>query len=82
MSRPTPTPNPPQPPAPLASGKAATISAQLLAAARADDATVLQELGTRLAGLSQAEAEARLKQVGPNEIAREKRQSALMRLLE
>ena len=65
MSRPTPTPNPPLPPGHLASGKAAIISAQLLAVARADDATVLQELGTRLEGLSQAEAEARLKQVGP-----------------
>jgi Cation transporter/ATPase, N-terminus len=31
--------------------------------------------------LSQAEADSRLKQFGPNEIAREKRQSPLMRLL-
>jgi Mg2+-importing ATPase len=49
--------------------------------ARADTDTVLKELGSQLGGLSQAEAESRLKQVGTNEIAREKHQSALMRLL-
>ena len=38
-------------------------------------------MGSPLAGLSGAEADSRLKQVGTNEIAREKRQSALMRLL-
>jgi Mg2+-importing ATPase len=56
-------------------------SVQLLAKARADTATVLTELGSQLDGLSEAEAGSRLKQVGTNEIAREKRQSALMRLL-
>ena len=56
-------------------------SVQLLAKARADTATVLTELGSQLDGLSEAEADSRLKQVGTNEIAREKRQSALMRLL-
>ena len=50
--------------------------------ARADTAAVLQKLASRPEGLSQAEADARLKQVGPNEIAREKRQSPLMRLLD
>jgi len=49
--------------------------------ARADTDTVLKELGSQLGGLSEAEADSRLKQVGTNEIAREKRQSALMRLL-
>jgi Mg2+-importing ATPase len=49
--------------------------------ARADTDTVLKELGSQLGGLSAAEADSRLKQVGTNEIAREKRQSALMRLL-
>jgi Mg2+-importing ATPase len=52
-----------------------------LATARADSDTVLKELGSQLNGLSEAEAESRLKQVGMNEIAQEKRQSALMRLL-
>ncbi len=54
---------------------------QLLEKARADAETVLRELESRLDGLSQAEADARLKQYGLNEIAREKRQSPLMRLL-
>jgi Mg2+-importing ATPase len=49
--------------------------------ARADTDAVLKELGSQLGGLSEAEADSRLKQVGTNEIAREKRQSALMRLL-
>jgi Mg2+-importing ATPase len=49
--------------------------------ARADADAVLKELGSQPGGLSEAEAAARLKQVGTNEIAREKRQSILMRLL-
>ena len=49
--------------------------------ARADADTVLKEMGSQLTGLSGGEADARLKQVGTNEIAREQRQSALMRLL-
>ena len=56
-------------------------SVQLLEKGRADTETVLKELGSQVGGLSEAEAESRLKQVGPNEIAREKHQSALMRLL-
>src|ERR1022692_2177518 len=56
-------------------------SVQLLEKARADTDTVLKELGSQLGGLSQAEADSRLKQFGTNEIAREKRQSVLMRLL-
>lgn len=54
---------------------------QLLERARADTDAVLKALGSELSGLSEAEADARWKQVGSNEIAREKRQSALMRLL-
>jgi Mg2+-importing ATPase len=42
---------------------------------------MLKELGSQPGGLSEAEADSRLKRVGTNEIAREKRQSALMRLL-
>ena len=56
-------------------------SAELLEKARADTDTVLKDLGSQLGGLSEAEANSRLKQVGTNEIGREKRQSALMRLL-
>ena len=72
----------PQLPAPASGEKTATISAQLLTSARSDDATVLQNLGSRVEGLSPAEAAARLKEVGPNEIAREKRQSPSGRLLD
>jgi len=65
----------------LTGEKAAHVSDQLLEKARADTETVLRELESRLDGLSQAEADSWLKQYGLNEIAREKRQSALMRLL-
>ena len=63
------------------SGNGTHFSTELLNKARADIDTVLQELGAQLNGLSEAEAYSRLKQSGTNEIAREKRQSALMRLL-
>ena len=56
-------------------------SVELLAKARSDADTVLKELGSQPRGLSESEADSRLKQFGTNEIAREKRQSALMRLL-
>jgi Mg2+-importing ATPase len=56
-------------------------SDQLLEKAHTDTATVLKELKTQTGGLSTAEAYSRSKQYGLNEIAREKRQSALMRLL-
>src|SRR5450756_2482680 len=68
-------------PAMPANANGAHDSVQLLEQARADTDAVLKELGSQLDGLSEAEAGARLKQVGTNEIAREKRQSALMRLL-
>ena len=62
-------------------GKAALDVADLLEKARTDTDTVLGQLHSRLGGLSEAEVESRLKQVGANEIARQKRQSVLMRLL-
>src|SRR5512135_767895 len=64
-----------------ADGNQAIVSDQLIERARADTDTVLKELGSQLDGLSEAEAASRLKQYGPNEIAREKRQSPLRRLL-
>ncbi len=70
-----------QRPGNLPGGNGAQNSEQLLEKARADTDTVLKELGSQPDGLSDAEADSRLKQVGTNEIAREKRQSALMRLL-
>ena len=65
----------------LSDGNAAHDPVQLLESARADTDTVLKGLGSQLSGLSKREAHSRLKQFGTNEIAREKRQSALMRLL-
>jgi Mg2+-importing ATPase len=65
----------------LSGGNGAQDSAELLEKARADTDAVLKEVGSQLSGLSEAEAGSRLKQFGTNEIAREKRQSALMRLL-
>jgi Mg2+-importing ATPase len=61
--------------------KGSNFSVQLLKNAQADNDTVLKELGSQLDGLSDTEAASRLKQIGPNEIAREKHQSGLMRLL-
>jgi Mg2+-importing ATPase len=54
---------------------------RLLDQARADPNSVLTTLESRPAGLREIEAESRLTQFGPNEIARAKRQSAPMRLL-
>ena len=65
----------------LARVSGAKVSDQLLEKARANSETVLRELASRLSGLSQAEADSRLTQYGLNEISREKRQSAVMRLL-
>jgi Mg2+-importing ATPase len=81
MVLPTTTTSPAQRPGTLTGGNGAHVSDQLLEKARADTETVLRELESRLDGLSQAEANSRLKQYGLNEIAREKHQSALMRLL-
>ena len=68
-------------PANLAGGNEAKVSAELVEKARVEIDTVLKELESRLDGLSQAEAESRLKKYGLNEIAREKRQGVMTRLL-
>jgi Mg2+-importing ATPase len=81
MGLPTTKMSPAQRPGNLAVVKGAHVSDQLLEKACTDAETVLRELESRLDGLSQAEADSRLKQFGSNEIAREKRQSAVMRLL-
>ena len=80
-SKPTTAKAPTSAAVPVPGAKAAPYSVELLEKARADADTVLKELGSQLTGLSEAESDTRLKQVGTNEIAREKRQSALMRLL-
>jgi len=55
--------------------------ARLLEASRADGDAVLTGLGSQLSGLSAAEAAARAHRFGVNEIARERRQSGVTRLL-
>jgi len=70
-----------QQPGNLPGGNGAHYSVELLEKARADTDTVLKELESQLSGLTEAQADSRLKQVGTNEIAREKHKSALMRLL-
>ncbi len=56
------------------------VSADLADLSRMDLAVLLKQLGAQAGGLSEVEAAARLKQVGPNEIAREKPPSPLARL--
>jgi Mg2+-importing ATPase len=58
------------------------VSNQLLEKALQEPDAVLKELKSQLSGLSTAEADSRAKQYGLNEIAREKHQSPLMRLLD
>src|SRR5450830_133185 len=82
MDSPTATLKPPVRTEASGDGSAAQISDQLLNKARAGQETVLKELSSRLDGLTQVQADERLKQVGPNEIAREKHQSPLMRLVD
>jgi Mg2+-importing ATPase len=57
------------------------ISSELLESAQADIAAVLQKLSTETNGLTAKEARVRLRQYGPNEIAKEKNKSALIRLI-
>src|ERR1019366_7606299 len=68
MGLPTTTMSPAHVPGNPTGGKGALVSDQVLEKSRADTETVLRELESRLHGLSNAKA-------------REKRQSALMRLL-
>ena len=70
-----------QHPVKLTGRNKAEVSEDLLEKSRENIDTVLNELETRLDGLNQSEADSRLEKYGPNEIAREKRQSGLMRLL-
>jgi Mg2+-importing ATPase len=58
------------------------VSQALLESARADPLAVVQQLGSSPEGLSASEAEARLEQHGPNEVAAERRQSTLKRLVD
>ena len=62
--------------------KHAAITAALLERARCDEATVLARLESRAEGLSEAEVAARVIQYGPNQIARTKRRSKPLLLLD
>jgi Mg2+-importing ATPase len=57
------------------------ISSAVLDAAGKDGDALLQSLRTTPEGLTQAEAEARARTVGPNEVAQERRRGWFMRLL-
>ncbi len=58
------------------------ISKALADSARLDAAAVLEKLGTSQNGLTVLDVEARFEQYGPNEVAKEKHQTWLMRLIE
>lgn len=73
--------NPSQAAAGHLNNKGTQYSQALLENARKGNDQVLSEIGSQLAGLSSKEASSRLKSYGFNEIAREKRLSALARLL-
>ena len=55
-------------------------TSELIEFARLGSPAVLEKLASQKDGLSEAEAQSRLKQIGPNEIASEKRPSPLRRL--
>lgn len=57
------------------------FSVQLLEKAQANIDSLLQDLGSQINGLTDAIANSRLKQIGFNEVAKEKHKSALIRLL-
>lgn len=57
------------------------VSSEVTTAARKDGEAVLRDLGTSVAGLSQIEAEQRGRMNGPNEIAQERKQGGLTRIL-
>ncbi len=64
----------------LAHGSNSKISPRLAESAHSDIPGILAQLKTTQDGLSQAEAEARLEQFGPNVVAKEKHRTWLMRL--
>jgi len=61
--------------------KKISFSAELLEMAVADTDVVLKKLNTQLTGVSEDEADSRIKQYGFNEIAREKRQSVFVHFI-
>jgi Mg2+-importing ATPase len=72
---------PPHPPLLTHAHHNIQISPAVLEAARKDGEELLRDLRTAPAGLTQAEAEDRARATGPNEVAQEKAQGWLVRLL-
>jgi len=66
----------------FARGNGIKVSRKLVESGEIDVALLLEKLDTTDAGLTTEEAEARIEQYGPNEIAKEKHQTFLMRLLD
>ncbi len=65
-----------------ARGNEIQISKTLVDSARLDASAVLEKLNTTPTGLTNEEVEARIEQVGYNEVAKEKRQTWFMRLFD
>ena len=61
--------------------QAIRVSPAVLEASRKDGEELLRDLGTSLAGLTDGEAEERARKTGPNEVAQERKQGWLVRLL-
>src|ERR1700690_1491231 len=75
------SPDRPQAPTPAKSQhQNIRVAPAVLDAARKKGDALLRELGTSLAGLTQAEAEERARTAGPNEIAQERKQGWFGRL--
>jgi len=66
----------------LMRGNGIRVSKKLMESGQMDAALVLEKLNTTNAGLTIEEAEARLEKYGPNQIAKEKHQSLLMRIVD
>ncbi len=63
-------------------GSGIHISQKLISCAHIDQNAVFDKLNTSSNGLTTADVETRLEMYGPNEVAREKRQTAIMRLVD
>ena len=66
----------------LMRGNGIKVSKKLMESGQMDASLVLEKLNTTNAGLTIEEAEARLEKYGPNQIAKEKHQSLLMRIVD
>ena len=77
---------PPSPPNPVpirtkGKNQHIQVSPAVLAAARKDNEELLRDLRTSLSGLTQTEAEERVRTTGPNEVAQQRKQGWLIRAL-